>query len=424
MLEHGCATLVLGAQYGDEGKGKLVDELSEHADLVCRVQGGNNAGHTIWVNGEKIVTHLMPSGILRENCEVAIGAGVVVDPFVLQDEMAHLRNKGCDLSPARLHVDSRAHVILPAHKKMDLEREFARSKSNAAIGTTGRGIGPTYASRAYRDGPRMADLATPENFNRILEQNPHLQEGLDAPLKEQILAIGQTLKPHLKDVAMIANNRMAQGGRVLIEGAQGAMLDVSFGTYPFVTSSNLVAGSCAGGLGIPPWKIKNILGVIKTYATRVGNGPFPGELSGSLEVKLRELGREFGSTTGRPRRVGWLDLVALRYLARVNGFTGLAVMKGDVLSGFDQVGLVTAYRDRQTGALMEGWPMTASAWERVDPVVEFCGGWKNVVDVGATIDATFARFIERIESFVEVPAIYVSTGPERSEGLWKSRPSR
>ena len=419
MLEHGSATLVLGAQYGDEGKGKLIDELSEHADLVCRVQGGNNAGHTIWVRGEKIVTHLLPSGILRENCVVAIGAGVVVDPFVLRDEMAAIQAKGFDVRPERLHIDLRAHVILPAHKKMDQDREVARSQLNAAIGTTGRGIGPTYASRAYRDSPRMADLATPENFKRMLDQNPHLKVSLDAALQEEILAIGQKLKPHLKDVALIANNRMAQGGRVLVEGAQGGMLDVSFGTYPFVTSSNLVAGSCAGGLGIPPWKLKTILGVIKVYATRVGNGPFPGELSGTIEDKIRDIGKEFGSTTGRPRRVGWIDLVALRYLATINGFTGLAAMKADVLAGFEQVGMVTAYRDKHTGEIMEGWPTTVDAWNSVEPVVEFCEGWKSVVGVGNTIEHSFASFLQTVEDFVQVPVRYVSTGPERSEGVWK-----
>lgn len=419
MLEHGQATLVLGAQFGDEGKGKLIDVLAENADLVCRVQGGNNAGHTIWIGNEKIVTHLLPSGILRENCEVGIGAGVVIDPLVLRDEIAHIKAKGFDVSAERLHVDFRAHVILPYHKSLDLERELTRSQNGSPIGTTGRGIGPAYASKAYREGPRMADLASPENFNRVLEQNPHLQKGLDASTKDALLEAGERLRPHLKDVAMIANNRLGMGARLLLEGAQGAMLDVSYGTYPFVTSSNLVAGSCAGGLGIAPWRIKAICGVIKAYATRVGNGPFPGELHGSLEGRIRDTGREYGSTTGRPRRVGWIDLVALRYLARLNGLTSLALMKSDVLSGFETVGLIQAYRDRRTGKTMQGLPMTQTAWESVEPVVEFCEGWENVVNVDGTFNEKMYGFLKTIEEFVEVPVVYTSTGPERNQGHWR-----
>ena len=429
MLEHGAATLILGAQYGDEGKGKLVDVLAEHADLVCRVQGGNNAGHTIWVKGEKIVTHLMPSGVLRENCEVAIGAGVVVDPFVLAEEMSGLSAKGFDLRPERFSVDYRAHVILPYHKAVDMQRELSRAKAGAAIGTTGRGIGPAYASKAYRDGPRMIDLTTPSYFDAWLAQHPHMEEGLSSDVRSALMSIGKQLAPHLKDVAMMACNRMAVGGRVLVEGAQGAMLDVSFGTYPFVTSSSLVAGACAGGLGIPPWKLKNVVGVIKAYATRVGNGPFPGELSGALETRIREVGREFGSTTGRSRRVGWLDLVALRYLARVNGLTGLAIMKADVLSGLEDVGLVTAYRDARTGKIAEGSPMSAEAWNAMEPVVEFCPGWDFVVSEtsetqgqpqpkDSQVSPAYAHFLKKVEDFVGVPIAYASTGPERTEGVW------
>ena len=218
MLEHGAATLILGAQYGDEGKGKLVDVLAEHADLVCRVQGGNNAGHTIWVKGEKIVTHLLPSGVLRQNCEIAIGAGVVVDPFVLASEMTAIAAKGVDLRPGRFSIDYRAHVILPYHKTADMQRELSRSKSGAAIGTTGRGIGPAYASKAFRDGPRMIDLTTPAYFDGWLTQHPHIEEGLTADVKAGLLEIGRMLAPHLKDVAMMACNRMAQGGRVMVEG--------------------------------------------------------------------------------------------------------------------------------------------------------------------------------------------------------------
>jgi adenylosuccinate synthase len=420
MLEHGGATLVLGAQYGDEGKGKLVDVMSEQADLVCRVQGGNNAGHTIWVRGEKIVTHLLPSGLLRENCEVAIGAGVVIDPFVLAEEMSTVAAKGVDLRENRFFIDYRAHVILPYHKAVDLQRELSRSQSGTAIGTTGRGIGPAYASKAYRDGPRMVDLLSEEALNRWLKSQPHLEEGLTPDVKSSLLSIGKKLAPHLKDVAMMACNRLDEGARVMMEGAQGAMLDVSFGTYPYVTSSNLISGSCAGGLGIPPWKVRTILGVVKAYSTRVGNGPFPGELSGSLETRIREIGREFGSTTGRSRRIGWLDLVVLRYLARINGLTGLAVMKADVLAGFDSVGIVTAYKDKRTGTLAQGYPMSAQAWENVEPVVEFCPGWENVVDETLKCVPAYNSFLRTIEEFTGIPVVYASTGPERDEGIWRT----
>lgn len=418
MLEHGSATLVLGVQFGDEGKGKLIDVLAENADLVCRVQGGNNAGHTIWIGNRKIVTHLLPSGILRENCEVAIGAGVVVDPFVLNDEISHIKSMGFDVSPERLHIDYRAHVILPYHKNLDLERELKRSAAGAAIGTTGRGIGPTYASKAYREGPRMADLLSKDSLQHWFKQHPYLELDLEKGTLDSLLEIGEKLKPHLKDVAMIANNRLNMGGRVLIEGAQGGMLDVSFGTYPFVTSSNLISGSCAGGLGIPPWRIRKVCGVFKAYATRVGNGPFPGELSGTLDARIREIGREFGSTTGRPRRVGWLDLVALRYFARINGLTSLSLMKSDVLTGFENIGIITAYKDSRTKELMDGWPMTSQAWDSVEPVVEFCEGWENIVDNEGKFHPRMNAFLQTIQDFVGVPIVYCSTGPERSEGHW------
>lgn len=416
-LKHGAATLVLGVQYGDEGKGKLVDVLAEQAELVCRVQGGNNAGHTIWVNGEKIVTQLLPSGILRENCEIGIGAGVVVDPFVLRDEIKKIKSQGYDITPERLHVDYRASVILPYHKNMDLKRELERSKNTTKIGTTGRGIGPTYASRAYREGPRIAEIASPENFKNWLKANPYLAEGLEGKLLDEFLETAELLRPYMKDLAMIANNRLSQGARVLLEGAQGAMLDVSFGTYPYVTSSNLVAGSCAGGLGIPPWKISSILGVIKAYSTRVGNGPYPAELSGPFADELRKRGHEFGTNTGRPRSVGWLDLVALRYLAKINGLTGLAIMKADVLAGIEHIGLITNYNDKRTNKEMNGYPMTQNAWDNVEPVIEFMDGWENVA-IGSNLNKNYKAFVKKIEEFIDVPSAYISTGAERSEGIW------
>ena len=416
-LKKGSAALVVGMQYGDEGKGKLVDVLAHEAHLVCRVQGGNNAGHTIWVNGEKCATHLIPSGILQENCCVAIGAGVVIDPFVLYDEINHIKQKNVNVSPTRFFIDSRSPVILPYHRLLDSQKENERAQNSSKIGTTGKGIGPAYASRAYREVPRMAELIKEENLKAWLKAHPKLKEGLGEEVMEKLLFIAKELAPYVKDVAMIANNYLDQGKKVLLEGAQGVMLDVSFGTYPYVTSSNLIAGSCPGGLGIAPWKVTNILGVIKAYSTRVGNGPYPAELVGSFAEELRQRGREFGTTTGRPRNVGWLDLVALRYLSKINGLTGLAVMKADVLSGIENVGIITSYRDKRTGEEMNGYPVTPQAWENVQPVLEFMPSWEKVV-VKGKVNKEYKLFLKKIEDFVGVPIVYISYGPERNEGLW------
>lgn len=420
LLTSGKATCILGSQFGDEGKGKFVDLLAQDADLVCRVQGGNNAGHTIWVSGRKVVTHLLPSGVLHPQCEVAIGAGVVVDPMVLRDEILRLKEQGFDLAPERVHIDFRATAILPAHKAQDLKREFERSQSGSAIGTTGRGIGPAYASRAHRDAPRLADCVSAGFLENFAQSGHPLADGLTPETLSEFIQACQFLRPYLKDVAMIVHNRLNDGARVMIEGAQGGLLDVSYGTYPYVTSSNLISGSCAGGIGMPPTRIANIIGVAKAYSTRVGHGPFPGELSGSLEEAIRERGHEFGSTTGRSRRIGWLDLVALRYMACVNGYTSLALMKSDVLCGLDHVGIVTAYKDKRTGQLMSGWPMTAVAWESIEPVVEFESGWERVIGVKNTLDESLEKFVERIENNLGIPVSYVSTGAERLEGVWRN----
>jgi adenylosuccinate synthase len=240
---------------------------------------------------------------------------------------------------------------------------------------------------------------------------------LDKSVLDEFLETALELRPYMKDVAMLANNCMAKGGKLLLEGAQGAMLDVSFGTYPYVTSSNLVSGSCAGGLGIPPWKIENIIGVIKAYSTRVGNGPYPAELTGDFADKLRTLGNEFGSVTGRPRSVGWLDLVALRYLSCINGVTGLAVMKADVLAGIENIGLIVGYKDKRTNEEMDGYPITKQAWENVMPIIEFVDGWDFVLD-GDKINKNYAHFLKKVEDFIQVPSIYLSSGAERTAGLW------
>lgn len=418
MMSKNTATVVLGSQYGDEGKGKLVDSMAEKAHLVCRVQGGNNAGHTIWVSGKKVVTHLIPSAILRPDCKVGLGAGMVIDPLAWQEEFEMLQSLGVNMSANRLFVDPRAQIILPYHRLMDRKRETDSSARGASIGTTGRGIGPAYASRAFREGPRVADFVTDGGIDEFFKKSPHLEEGFDADVRMAFARIAKALRPYVRDVAMEANDALDTGKKLLIEGAQGAMLDVSFGSYPFVTSSNLVAGSCPGNLGIPPWRVGEILGVVKAYSTRVGNGPFIGELHCELEERIRKTGGEFGSTTGRPRRVGWLDLVALRYFVRINGITALSLMKSDVLCGLDSVGIVTAYKCKTSGKIAEAWPTTVNEIENMEPVLEFCKGWNSVVEVGQTLTDSFRAFVQRVEKFAGIPVAYVSTGPDRNQGLW------
>jgi adenylosuccinate synthase len=437
MLTQGRATIVMGVQFGDEGKGKIIDVLSERADLVCRVQGGNNAGHTIWIGEKKVVTHLLPSGILRPEKLVAIGAGVVLDPMVLLKEIDTLTAQGVPIGPDRLWIDHRAHVIMPLHKDIEhkSEKRLAQDDNSngtlgtgAAIGTTGRGIGPAYASKALRDGPRVCDIISPARLEAFFNRHPSYRDAFksqQAISVEDLLAAGERLSSFATDAAARSLDALAKGARVLIEGAQGSMLDVAFGTYPYVTSSSLVSGSATGGLGIPPTAVSHIIGVTKAYATRVGNGPFPGELSGTLEGTLREKGKEFGATTGRPRRVGWLDLVALRYFARINGLTDLVLMKSDVLGGFDQVGLVTDYvwrSSRKSMGVLE-WPSHISQWDDLEAVISFVPGWTADLSVDNTLNEKSLRsFIETIEQRLGVPVRYVSTGPERSQGVWVSEP--
>lgn len=421
MLEKGRATIVTGVQFGDEGKGKIVDMLSADADLICRVQGGNNAGHTIWIGDRKVVTHLLPSGILRPEKQVAIGAGVVLDPIALVQEIEKLRKEGVQIDGSRLWLDPRAHIIMPLHKLLERKSEDSLTQTGAAIGTTGRGIGPTYASRANRNGPRVCDLVNPEYLDSFLSTHQEFQEGFTSEVHAEYTKAGDALREFVTDVALKANDALDQGARVLIEGAQGSMLDVAFGTYPFVTSSSLISGSAAGGLGISPTKINRVVGVLKAYMTRVGNGPFPSELEGQLSETLREKGKEYGATTGRPRRVGWLDLVALRYFARLNGITDFVLMKSDVLDGFESIGIVTDYVDKKTSrsaSFSFGWPVASGDWEKVEPVVEFFSGWTKLLNVENTLNVNFRAFVGFIENHTKVPVRYVSSGPERSEGIW------
>jgi adenylosuccinate synthase len=421
----GEACLVTGLQYGDEGKGKIIDELAANAHAVCRVQGGNNAGHTIWVNERKTVTHLLPSGVLNPRCQLLIGQGVVVDPLVLESEICELQKQGVEINPKRLKVDYRCHVILPTHKQMDKQKEEnLKLNGQIEIGTTGRGIGPCYASRAYREGITLHDFCNEEIFTKFLELKTNFSKDFNSENLSTYKKAAKFLQPFLADCAIEANTLLSEKKCLLLEGAQGAQLDIGFGSYPFVTSSQLVAGAGAGGIGIAPWKVKNILGVLKAYSTRVGSGPFLGELSGAMADKIREIGKEFGSTTGRPRRIGWTDLVSLKYQCLIGGVTCLALMKADVLCDFQSVGMVVAYRHKKTNDIF--FPKTALEQTECEPVVEYLEGWHThelrLTQSGSKIiPLNLQILIQKIESFVGVPIVYLSTGPQRNQGIWLNK---
>ena len=419
--------VAVGAQWGDEGKGKIVDWLAQHADLVARFQGGNNAGHTLVVDGEKTVLHVVPSGILHPNKFNLIGPGVVVDPVILLEEIDKLSERGILKDPSRLRVSGRAHVILPWHTALDKAREEAAQE--AAIGTTGRGIGPAYEDKVARRGIRVADLLKPASLaaqlHRIAEsKNFELTklygwEPIDVEaLYTEAVEWGRRLEPYVDHTGRLLDRALRDGKSVLFEGAQGTFLDIDHGTYPFVTSSNCVAGAVCTGSGVGPTRIDRVLGITKAYTTRVGGGPFPTEELGAVGERLRKAGSEFGATTGRPRRCGWLDAVMLREAACVNGFTHLAVNKLDILSGFEEIPIATAYRI--DGKLTKDFPMTLDELVAAEPVYETLPGWTEDItgarELGDLPDAA-QRYIETIERLVDVPAAFVSVGPGRDETI-------
>jgi adenylosuccinate synthase len=423
------ATVVaVGAQWGDEGKGKIVDWLAPRADLVARFQGGNNAGHTLVVDGEKTVLHIVPSGILHPGSINLIGPGVVVDPGALLIEIEALSERRILKDPSRLRVSGRAHVILPWHLALDQARENAASDATK-IGTTGRGIGPAYEDKAARRGIRMADLLHPEELAAKLRgfaewKNFELEKfyktepiDIDA-LIETAVAWGRDLEPYIDHTGRILDRTLREGKSVLFEGAQGTFLDVDHGTYPFVTSSNCVAGAVCTGSGIGPTKIDRVLGITKAYTTRVGAGPFPSELDDALGERLRIAGSEFGATTGRPRRCGWLDVVMLRESVCVNGLTDLAINKLDILSGFEEIQIATAYRI--DGKLTHDFPMTMSEVSRAEPVYESMPGWEEDLTGVRHFDdlpGCAQSYIERIANLVEVSVAFISVGPGRDETI-------
>jgi adenylosuccinate synthase len=419
--------VAVGAQWGDEGKGKIVDWLGPQADLVARFQGGNNAGHTLVVDGETTVLHVVPSGILHDGSVNLIGPGVVVDPAILLGELQSLKDRGILKDPSRIRVSGRAHVILPWHCALDAGREKAAGKDK--IGTTGRGIGPCYEDKVARRGIRVADLRQVDTLREKLgviaiQKNFELTQmyseepvDLDA-LFEQCVEWGRQLEPYIDHTGRILDRSLRAGKNVLFEGAQGTFLDIDHGTYPFVTSSNCVAGAVCTGSGVGPTRIDRVIGITKAYTTRVGSGPFPTELEDAVGEELRRAGAEFGATTGRPRRCGWLDGVLLREAVTVNGLTDLAINKLDILSGFEELKICTAYDI--DGKVTEDFPMTLAEAERAKPIYETLPGWSEDVS-GLTSLEEFPdnarRYIERIEAIAEVPAALLSVGPGRDETI-------
>ncbi|WP_297262488.1 adenylosuccinate synthase [uncultured Desulfovibrio sp.] len=415
--------VIIGAQWGDEGKGKIVDMLSAESDLIVRFQGGNNAGHTIKVDGKETILHLIPSGILHEGKTCLIGNGVVLDPEVFLKEVDALSAKGVDVSPARLGISPKTHLILPYHKVIDQAREAKRAGKK--IGTTGRGIGPCYEDKVARIGVRAGDLTQPDLLREkvrfaLLEKNVLLKELYkfepvdENSVLDSLLAQAARLTPYLTDVSAAVADAQAKGQVVLFEGAQGIHLDIDHGTYPFVTSSNTVASSAAAGSGTGPHALHRIVGIVKAYSTRVGSGPFPTELEDDTGSYLRAQGHEFGATTGRPRRCGWLDAVVLRETVRLNSLTEIALTKLDVLQGLPALQICVAYE--LDGKRLDYMPQGEGELARVRPIYEELPGFEQDIS-GCTefaqLPESVRRYVERIEELAGVRISMVSVGPDR-----------
>jgi len=424
--------VVIGAQWGDEGKGKVVDIYTEYADNVVRYQGGNNAGHTLVVGDEKIVLHLIPSGILHQGKRCIIGNGVVLDPEVFIREITNLKAKGKMPDDSVLCLSEALHVIMPYHKRVDIARE-ARS-GDKKIGTTGRGIGPAYEDKIGRRGIRLCDLLDRDIFARKLrealeEKNFLLEKFLgDKPftfeeIYDEYCGYAEILRKYVADTSLMLHREVKAGRNILFEGAQGTLLDVDHGTYPFVTSSSTCAGGACTGTGVSPLAINEIIGISKAYVTRVGSGPFPTELLDADGEKMRQAGNEFGSTTGRPRRCGWFDAIVLRYAVRVNGLTGVAVTKLDVLDDFDTIKICTGYR--YNGTILDEIPATLDVFAACEPVYEEMPGWKTPISGVRTFEGlpeNARKYIRRLEEVMECPIVMVSVGPRRDETISLTNP--
>ena len=423
--------VVIGTQWGDEGKGKIVDWLTDHVAAVVRFQGGHNAGHTLVINGKKTIVRLIPSGIMHPAVKCFIGNGVVVSPEAIMKEIRELESAGIDVR-GRLRISEACPLILPYHVALDAARELA--KGEAKIGTTGRGIGPAYEDKVARRAIRVQDLYARERFAAKLGEvldyhNFVLKNYFKAPTVDfqktldDTLALGDILQPMVADVSGEINALIQAGGSILFEGAQAALLDVDHGTYPFVTSSNCLAGQASAGAGVGPQQLHYVLGVAKAYATRVGGGPFPTELDDEVGEHLRVKGNEYGSVTGRPRRCGWFDAAALKRAVQLNGVSGLCITKLDVLDGLDTVRLATGYKVR--GEIRDILPVGAEALAICEPVYEEFPGWKESTVGVRTLDglpATARAYLKRLEALVGAPVVLISTGPDRDETIVLAHP--
>ncbi|EIT86103.1 adenylosuccinate synthetase [Fictibacillus macauensis ZFHKF-1] len=417
------SVVVVGTQWGDEGKGKITDYLSEKAEVVARYQGGNNAGHTIVFNGKKYKLHLIPSGIFYSDKICVIGNGMVVDPKALVEELKYLHDLG--VTTDNLRISNRAHVILPYHLRLDILDE--ESKGANKIGTTKKGIGPAYMDKAARVGIRIADLLDKEVFEEKLERNLAEKNRLFEKIyesegftKEEILdeyfEYGQQIAKYVCDTSVVLNDTLDEGRRVLFEGAQGVMLDIDQGTYPFVTSSNPIAGGVTIGSGVGPSKIHRAVGVSKAYTTRVGDGPFPTELNNEIGDRIREVGREYGTTTGRPRRVGWFDAVVVRHARRVSGLTDLSLNSIDVLTGIDTLKICVAYK--HNGQLIEEFPASLKTLAQCEPVYEELPGWTEDITGAKSLSdlpANARHYVERVAQLTGIPLTIFSVGPDRNQ---------
>lgn len=419
------STVILGAQWGDEGKGKITDYLAENAQVVVRYQGGNNAGHTVEVGGRQYKLHLVPSGILYKNTINIIGDGVVIDPEALFEEINSLNKKG--INTDSLIISDRAHVIMPYHKIIDMLSERKRGKSD--IGTTGKGIGPCYTDKFERSGIRVCDLINKDAFIKRAKANIDRKNEIiskiygEKPLnKEEIitkyLEYGDRIRPFVKDTTVIVYNEIKKGSKVLFEGAQGTLLDVDYGTYPYVTSSHPISGGVCVGAGIGPRSIDKVVGVCKAYTTRVGKGPFPTELLDDTGNYLREKGCEYGTTTGRPRRCGWLDLVVVQFASRLSGITDIAITKIDTLSGLDRIKACVGYE--LDGKAIEHFPASLDDLARCKPIYEEFEGWDDTIKKARKFEdlpSGAKKYIKRIEDLTEAKVSIISVGPNRDETI-------
>ena len=421
--------VIVGAQWGDEGKGKIVDLLTQYADVVVRFQGGDNAGHTVYLNKDKFVFHLIPSGILYEDKKCIIGSGVVIDPGALIEEITGLKKRGYLRDDSQLMISEEAHVILPYHRSIDMARERVFK-----IGTTGRGIGPAYEDKVARSGIRMGDLIDEKIFRKKLEanliqKNSYLVQVLNEggfefkKLHDDFVRFRDQLGKYVRDTSRVIHGEMQKGGNILFEGAQGALLDVDHGTYPYVTSSNTVAGNACVGSGIGPTLIDSVVGIAKAYTTRVGEGPFPTELHDALGEKLRQKGQEFGATTGRPRRCGWFDAVVVNHAVRVNGIQGMVITKMDVLNDLDKIKVCVGYR--LNGKVIDYVPSNVEAFQSVEAVYEEMEGWKAEIKGAKSLSdlpANAQRYLRRVEELIGTKIVMVSVGSERNETLGVQNP--